>query len=293
MSRWRWSGAREGVIGIKEKYTGVHRGARAAAARRRPAPAAARHLPGRRRVRAGLRRDRPRHPARRPAEGRGGGGRQRRDARQHRPRPARDAQVPDGGGRRSRAGDAACPGRDVDRRGDRRRRRADRAERGGAPRRRHDGAPGRRSRRADHQDARRDRRAARDTQAGGVVHGRPAADRAHRPIGVRPVPVLHRAVPALPARPPDRAAQGDAGARLHRPAPAAGGRHALLLRVQPVQPLLLPRGPRPEERLRLREAGGARGGAWPGRATRHPSTPHPLRRRAARPDAPADDEARV
>ncbi len=159
-------GAREGVVGIKEKYTGRDRGARAAAARRRPAPAAARHLPGRRRVRAGLRRDRPRHPARRPAEGRGRGGLQRRDAGQHRPRPARDAQVPDGGGRRSRAGDAACPDRDVDRRGNRRRRRADRAELGGAPRRRHDGAPRRRSRRTDHQDAWRDRRAARVTPAG-------------------------------------------------------------------------------------------------------------------------------
>ena len=38
-------------------------------------------------------------------------------------------------------------------------------------------------------------------------------------------------------------------------------RHAVLLRVQPVQPLLLPRGPRPEERLHAEQAAAGGGEA--------------------------------
>ena len=127
---WGSSSAEQGIIGIKNKYTAVQE----ALAPQLPAGVRilplTRHLPGRRRVPAGLRRHRPRHPARRPAEGRRRGGGQRRDTRQHRPRPARHAQVPDGGRRGPHAGHAARAGRHPDRRPDRGGRRGDRRRRG-------------------------------------------------------------------------------------------------------------------------------------------------------------------
>ena len=145
----RGHGARVGGAGHHRDQEQVHRragGARAAAARGRSHPAAQRHLPGRRRVPAGPRRDWSRHPARRPAEGRRRRGGQRRDAGQHRPRPSRDPQVPDGRRRGPHARHAARTRGDSDRRPDRGGRRGDRRRCRGAARRRHDGTPGRRPR---------------------------------------------------------------------------------------------------------------------------------------------------
>ena len=85
-----------------------------------------------------------------------------------------------------------------------------------------------------------------------------AGDCARRPLGLRPVPLLHGVLPALSAGPSHPAAPRHAVAGLQ---PQPGGdrrRHALLLRVQPVQPVRLPRRPRSQERLRAVQARGAR-----------------------------------
>ena len=59
----------------------------------------------------------------------------------------------------------------------------------------------------------------------------------HRPQRLRPVQLLHRAVPALPAGPPHRAAPGHAQPDVQPGRRGQRRRHGLLLRVQPVQPV--------------------------------------------------------
>ena len=132
-------GASEGVVGIKDKYEDVIALAAAAAARGACASAAARHLPGRRRVHPRLRRHRPGHPAGRHSPDVGAVVIERRDARERRPRPARHPEVPDGRRRGARAGTLRVPGRHVDRRGDRGGRRGHGAATSPCCRRRDDG----------------------------------------------------------------------------------------------------------------------------------------------------------
>ena len=139
--------AEQGIVGIKNKYTAVQEALAPQAARGRSHPAAQRHLPGRRRVPAGLRRAWPRHPARRPAEGRRRRGGQRRDrwSTSASTGPVTHKYLTVAGAVRTpvtlarpvgiRIGDLHRGGR----RGNGRRR-------GGAARRRHDGTPGRQPR---------------------------------------------------------------------------------------------------------------------------------------------------
>ena len=91
---------------------------------------------------------------------------------------------------------------------------------------------------------------------------RPRPGREDRARRLRPVPLLHGAVPAVPDRAPDRAAPRHAGPGLRRREEPDDRRHPLLLRVQPLHALLVPGGPRPEERVRGGETGRAGEGAF-------------------------------
>ena len=116
----------------------------------------------------------------------------------------------------------------------------------------------RRPRCSRHQDHRRHHCPSLIAQPDPAPRRQVAGDCARRPLGLRPVPLLHRVLPALSAGPSHPAAPRHAVAGLQ---PQPGGdrrRHALLLRVQPVQPVRLPRRPRSQERLRAVQARGAR-----------------------------------
>ena len=71
---------------------------------------------------------------------------------------------------------------------------------------------------------------------------------------LRPVQFLHGALPPLAAGPPHRAAQGDAEPGIQPGGRGERDRHVVLLRVQPVQPVLVSRGSRSEERLHAEQA---------------------------------------
>ena len=117
--------------------------------------------------------------------------------------------------------------------------------------RHHDGHPDVRSGRRGHEDHRRaDRAAARplpDDAADAVAAG----DEPHRQIGLRPVQLLHRVLPALPAGLRGDAAQGDAQPGVHPDRrrhlePVVGA----VLRLRALHAVRLSRGPVPQGGLR-------------------------------------------
>ena len=126
--------------------------------------------------------------------------------------------------------------------------------------RRHDGQALRGSERTGHENARR-----HHCPAGGSSHAGPLsedleADSSHRQIGLRPVPFLHRYVPALFARPSHRASRRHAFTALRQFERATGCGDVVLLRVQPVHHVRVSGRSRSQECLRAGQARRARTG---------------------------------
>ncbi len=125
---------------------------------------------------------------------------------------------------------------------------------------RHDGTAGARPGPRRHEDHRRPAVPAADAPPGPLRHRAGERQARRRPLGVRPVQLLHAVLSALPARLRRRTASGHAGARLRsRPRRRFRRLGQPLLRVRPLRPVRLPRGSLAARCLPLDETRAARG----------------------------------